>query len=31
MSLMDRAQTVSVSVMNGEDLTAFYVKLGLHF
>jgi outer membrane protein assembly factor BamA len=31
ISLLDRIQTLSISVMSGEDLTAFYLKAGLHF
>jgi len=31
ISLLDRVQTVSVYVMKGEDLTALYLKAGLHF
>ena len=31
LSLMDRIQTVSVSIMSGEDLTAVYLSAGLHF
>ncbi|MGD2120580.1 MAG: BamA/TamA family outer membrane protein [Gemmatimonadota bacterium] len=31
ISLLDRIQTLSISVMSGEDLTALYLKAGLHF
>jgi hypothetical protein len=31
ISLLDRIQTLSLSVMSGEDMTAFYLKAGLHF
>jgi len=31
ISLLDRAQTLSVSVMRGDDLTAIYFQAGLHF
>jgi hypothetical protein len=31
ISLLDRMQTLSMSIMSGEDLTAFYLKAGLHF
>jgi hypothetical protein len=31
ISLLDRAQTLSVSVMRGDDLTALYFQAGLHF
>jgi hypothetical protein len=31
LSFLDRRQTLSFSIMNGDDLTGFYVKAGLHF
>jgi len=31
LSLLDRAQTVSLSIMRGETLTAVYLQAGLHF
>ncbi|MBT8395482.1 MAG: hypothetical protein KJN92_00890 [Gemmatimonadetes bacterium] len=31
LSLMDRMQTVGLSIMSGEDLTAVYLSAGLHF
>jgi hypothetical protein len=31
LSLLDRTQTISVSFMNGEDLSALYLMAGLHF
>jgi outer membrane protein assembly factor BamA len=31
ISLLDRAQTLSISVMRGDELTALYFQAGLHF